>query len=44
MHGIQGTADKLDQDATQYEENIAPMVQVAKKIASMSMKMVQLIR
>ena len=42
---LQEAAERLNQDASQYnEEGPGPMVETAKKIASMWMKMAQLIR
>ena len=41
---MQDAAEKLEQDATEYEDCPGPMVEAAKKIASMWMKMAQHIR
>ena len=41
---MQDAAEKLGEDATKYVDNPEAMVKAAKKIASMWMKMAQLIR
>ena len=41
---LQDSAERLDQDTIQYEETPGSVVKAAKNIASMWMKMAQLIR
>lgn len=47
IHGIifiQDAAEKLGEDITRFEDNSGPMMEAAKKIANMWMKMAELIK
>ena len=41
---MQDAAEKLGEDVAQFKDNLGPIVEAAKKIARMWMKMAQLIR